>query len=545
MMLRSQSQRSSKWKSSDTLQNESENTSSNGPPSENGKPFIASVDDAVSNAKTKTAGLQDTRAALSDKSNITRPQLRSVLDKKSAVIVKSDTQVHVDVVQTTPNDNIRLSSSTTDNENVQRPLENPTTKITATTHKEKTADEALVKDFFDDNKTRYPRSAAEEVEPTPILPIIVPERLRHRFRGVVASGLGDKRSSETIVDHDNDHPQESKFHGIDTTKKSKYVHTTSNTLQAWPQTSRREKFFAGNKHFEPLVLKAYPEALEREAKLGSYRHRTESKHDDWHDPMLASVYVDDIFNHFLEVEKDVLADPFYATKRQHEVTWRMRSVLMDWVVEIHFIFQLLPETLYLAVNMIDRFLSARPIALGKLQLVGVTALFIATKFEEIAAPNVTEFLSMTDKTVKASDLLKAERFMLQVLDFKLCYPNPLYFLRRTCEVKDFDVHVCTLSEYFLEVSCVDHRFIGYRPSQLAEASALLAEHMLTKKDWSDQELQKTYDYAEGEVKTIVNFMLDYLAQPVQHDAFFKKWSSRRFMKASVFVRDWVNRFYMN
>jgi len=71
---------------------------------------------------------------------------------------------------------------------------------------------------------------------------------------------------------------------------------------------------------------------------------------------------------------------------QSEITWDMRATLIDWLLQVHLRYQLLPETLWIAINMVDRFLSKRVVSLVKLQLVGVTAMYIAAKYEEIIAP---------------------------------------------------------------------------------------------------------------------------------------------------------------
>jgi hypothetical protein len=65
----------------------------------------------------------------------------------------------------------------------------------------------------------------------------------------------------------------------------------------------------------------------------------------------------------------------------------MRTTLIDWLLQVHMRYHMLPETLWIAVNVIDRFLSNRVVSLVKFQLVGVTAMFIAAKYEEIMAPS--------------------------------------------------------------------------------------------------------------------------------------------------------------
>ena len=86
----------------------------------------------------------------------------------------------------------------------------------------------------------------------------------------------------------------------------------------------------------------------------------------------------------------------------------MREILTDWLIEVHLKFKLLPETLYLTVNLIDRFLSTTQIMRNKLQLVGVTAMLIASKYEEIYPPIVNDFVYITDNAYTREEILQME-----------------------------------------------------------------------------------------------------------------------------------------
>lgn len=161
----------------------------------------------------------------------------------------------------------------------------------------------------------------------------------------------------------------------------------------------------------------------------------------------------------------------------------MRAVLMDWIVQVHHRFNLLPETLYLCVNYIDRFLSCKVVSLGKLQLVGATAIFIAAKYEEIDCPSVQEIVYMVDGGYTADEILKAERFMLSMLQFELGWPGPMSFLRRISKADDYDLETRTLAKYFLEITIMDERFVGSPPSFVAAGAHCLARMMLKKGVW--------------------------------------------------------------
>lgn len=167
---------------------------------------------------------------------------------------------------------------------------------------------------------------------------------------------------------------------------------------------------------------------------------------------------------------------------QAEIQWSMRAVLMDWLVQVHFRFNLLPETLFLCVNCVDRFLSYKVVSLGKLQLVGATALLIAAKYEEINPPSVQEIVYMVDGGYSVDEILKAERFMLTILGFDLGWPGPMSFLRRISKADDYEIDFRTLAKYFLEVTIMDERFVSTPASYSAAAAHCLAIQMIGKKD---------------------------------------------------------------
>lgn len=101
--------------------------------------------------------------------------------------------------------------------------------------------------------------------------------------------------------------------------------------------------------------------------------------EDESDPLMVSEYVNEIFEYLKKLEPDTMPNPQYMDD-QEDLKWQMRGILIDWLVEVHIRFRLLPETLFLAVNIVDRFLSNKVVLLDKLQLVGVTAMFIAAKY---------------------------------------------------------------------------------------------------------------------------------------------------------------------
>ena len=177
-----------------------------------------------------------------------------------------------------------------------------------------------------------------------------------------------------------------------------------------------------------------------------------------------------------------MPNPNYM-EMQKDLAWKMRGILTDWLIQVHSRFRLLPETLFLCVNIIDRFLSARVVSLVKLQLVGITCMFIAAKVEEIISPSARNFLYCADSSYSETEILQAERYVLKTLDWNLSYPNPIHFLRRISKADQYNVQTRTIAKYLMEIQCLEWRLISASPSLLAAASVWLARLILGREDW--------------------------------------------------------------
>lgn len=114
--------------------------------------------------------------------------------------------------------------------------------------------------------------------------------------------------------------------------------------------------------------------------------------------------------------------------KQSEINEQMRVILVDWLIDVHVRFKLQTETLHIAVNLIDRFLARRQIRRNEMQLLGVTAMVIAAKYQEIYPPTIEDFVYMTDDACSKPQVIKMEEHVLRELDFSINFPTPNYFL---------------------------------------------------------------------------------------------------------------------
>ncbi|EAA34615.1 G2/mitotic-specific cyclin-B [Neurospora crassa] len=261
--------------------------------------------------------------------------------------------------------------------------------------------------------------------------------------------------------------------------------------------------------------------------------------EDLEDPLMVAEYATEIFEYLRDLECKSVPNPQYMS-HQDDLEWKTRGILIDWLIEVHTRFHLLPETLFLAVNIIDRFLSEKVVQLDRLQLVGITAMFVASKYEEVLSPHIANFRHVADDGFTEAEILSAERFILSTLNYDLSYPNPMNFLRRISKADNYDIQSRTLGKYLMEISLLDHRFMPYRPSHVAAAAMYLARLILGRGEW-DKTIAYYAGYTEEEIEPVFHLMVDYLARPVIHEAFFKKYGSKKFLKASILTRQWAKK----
>ncbi|PPQ69161.1 hypothetical protein CVT26_003535 [Gymnopilus dilepis] len=297
-------------------------------------------------------------------------------------------------------------------------------------------------------------------------------------------------------------------------------------------------------HSEAKTGRVWPEVATERAKryqreLQAIRERFEDE-VDMHDTTMVSEYSDEIFEYMADLEEEVMPNPDYMDG-QNEISWSMRQTLVDWLLQVHLRYHMLPETLWIAVNIVDRFLTKRVVSLVKLQLVGVTAMFIAAKYEEILAPSVEEFVYMTEKGYTKEEILKGERIMLQTLDFQIShYCSPYSWMRKISKADDYDIQTRTLSKFLTEVTLLDHRFLRVKPSLIAAVGMYSSRRMLGG-DWNEAFVFFS-GYTEEQLIPGHDMLVQKLAEENFHRQYVcKKYANKKFLKASVFAIEWAKK----
>lgn len=200
--------------------------------------------------------------------------------------------------------------------------------------------------------------------------------------------------------------------------------------------------------------------------------------NDIGNPQLVPEYVNDIYNYLYQVERQFQIRENYM-EQHSQITPKMRHILVDWINEVHLQFKLETETYHMAISIIDRYLQATPeVERRKLQLVGVTALFLASKYEELYPPEIHDFVYITSDTYTKQEIIAMELQIFKALQFNLSVPQCIHFLRRFTKAAKSEDSQHSLAKYIMELTTMDYTLSHIRPSEVAAASLFLAIQLI-------------------------------------------------------------------
>ncbi|OMJ72800.1 hypothetical protein SteCoe_28660 [Stentor coeruleus] len=227
-----------------------------------------------------------------------------------------------------------------------------------------------------------------------------------------------------------------------------------------------------------------------------------------------------------EAEKDFM-------KHQPDITSNSRAILINWLVSVHRYLKLLLETFYIAISLVDRFLQKKSVTKYQLQLLGISALFLASKYEEIYPPEFSKFLKVCENAYTKAQIVLMEKEILKALDFKLTVPTPWVFYQKFSESASLHHVEHNLGQYLIELTTLDMSMIRYRSSLKAAAAVLISQKHF-KKD-SIWRLQQITGYAESELKECIHEMMAtlQLARFNPLKAIREKYSSQDYDSVSV------------
>ena len=217
------------------------------------------------------------------------------------------------------------------------------------------------------------------------------------------------------------------------------------------------------------------------------------------DSQIPKEYINKIYRNLLmEEEKHISAMPIYKEiKSQKEINLQMRSILVDWIIDVHYKFSFTDETLFMTILIIDRYISIKQISRIKFQLLGITAMLLACKHEEINVPKVEDFIYITDNAYTKEEVIHMENDILNTLNFELLYPSPIKFYEILSLKFNFDKFQHLLGKYLMESFLIDLNWINYKPSVISCACIYIVMKYGKKENYQEAYNKKYYNLNES------------------------------------------------
>lgn len=254
-------------------------------------------------------------------------------------------------------------------------------------------------------------------------------------------------------------------------------------------------------------------------------------------PQFVDEYQEEIWETLINEQNSFMPNPNYMNEIQTDINDKMRLILLDWIIEVHLKYKLKPETFYLAVSIIDRYLSIKNINRQYLQLLGIAAVFSASKYEEIYAPEAKDLIFMTDNAYKKIELIHMENKVLKELKFDLTINTPLKYL-------DFFIiylgiqsseKIIKFTHFLLELSYICYNMVGYNPCYLAASCLYMA--CIVYGDFEDNFYQKLVfksGYTKNEILVCVKDIMANLVfiKDCQYNSVVKKYQLSKYLNVA-------------
>ncbi|KAL4302543.1 hypothetical protein GQ457_10G006040 [Hibiscus cannabinus] len=249
--------------------------------------------------------------------------------------------------------------------------------------------------------------------------------------------------------------------------------------------------------------------------------------DNDDNPLEVVPYIDEIYQYYWISEAMNPSLENYMSK-QTDITPNMRGILINWLIEVHLKFDLMQETLYLMVNLLDRYLSEVQIKKNEMQLVGLTTLLLASKYEDFWHPRVKDLISISAEAYTSEQMLKMEKLVLKSLKFRLNAPTPYVFMLRFIKAAQSDTKFEHLAFYLIELCLVEYEALKFKPSLLCASAIYLARCTLQMSPSWTPLLRRHTCYDVSEIRDCAEMILRFqrAANSGQLRVTFEKYMSK-------------------
>ncbi|KAL2482993.1 Cyclin-B1-2 [Forsythia ovata] len=246
---------------------------------------------------------------------------------------------------------------------------------------------------------------------------------------------------------------------------------------------------------------------------------------DMNNDLAAVEYVEEIYQFYKSAENESQVNDYIDS--QPEINERMRAILIDWLIQVHQKFELSPETLYLTINIVDRYLATKTTLRRELQLVGISSMLIASKYEEIWAPEVNDLVCISDRAYSNKQVLGMEKRILGELEWTLTVPTLYVFLVRFIKASLTDSDVENTVYFLAELGMMNYATLIYCPSMIAASAVYAARCTLNKAPFWNETLKLHTGFSELQLMDCAKLLVSFHSVAADHSlkTIYKKYSS--------------------
>ena len=254
-------------------------------------------------------------------------------------------------------------------------------------------------------------------------------------------------------------------------------------------------------------------------------------------------YGEDIFKHIKKEEKINICDyskDIFNLQDKKFFNEKNRSIIFQWLVKNNHKWKLNDDTIFLAMNIMDRYISKYKVENSQFQLVGISSYLIASKYEDIYPPYIDELSQICNFIYTSDDIIQKEYEILAGLKFEILYNSSYKFLTFLHSIVDKEnVKLLYLAQFILELSIENLDILKFSQTKRALAALLLAKKIMQiKSSWND--LRLYYDYKESEIINIQKKMIILLNNAMKNkgkNSLFEKFESSRYKNVSSLLEN--------
>ena len=303
---------------------------------------------------------------------------------------------------------------------------------------------------------------------------------------------------------------------------NKEINKSSNTLKQKKINQKKSTLSLSRNYSSNTLLPSISEidesgTIQSQQKENKINSQILKKQKVTINPQLVPEYSDEILSYLLENELINVPDYSKLFEKQEKINERTRGILIDWICYVHHKFSLLPETLFLSLNIIDQYTTLAYIDISQYQLVAIAAMLIASKYEEYYAPEIKDFIVVTKGLFSKDQIIKMEYSILCKLKFDILFTSSYKFLEYfyiICSENE-NKKLFHLAQYILEISQMDVSVMKYKQSMRAGSALYMARKILKEEIGIDNdiwnlELKFRTGLNETDLKPCVREMIIFL-----------------------------------